>query len=405
MYKISDYLMVTVEEAKKLLCENIQHTGVIEVNILDSLNCVLASTIISPIDLPSFDQSSMDGYAINAGNDLDRKEFEVIGEIKAGDDSNITLKVGQAVRIFTGAKIPLHTDSIVVQEKVTEENGTLFLQEKIKIADCIRKKGTQIKCGQIALEVGSIMNPASIGFVASLGIGKVNIFSKPEVSIIVTGNEIVSLDDELTNAKVFESNSYTLTSALNQMGIRVKSTHLTEDDLEVLKHKINTCLINADIVLITGGISVGKYDFAYDAMLACGVETIFYKVLQKPGMPIFAGKFRRKLIFALPGNPASALVCFYQYVYPSIKQMQGFQNIYLPTAKCKSHKEINKKTGKAHFIRATLSDGFVTELDGQDSNMLRSFAQANGFIYLGKETEKVLPGEEVEFHFLPFNTI
>lgn len=410
MHKISYHIiyieqsrnMVTVEEAKKLLFENVDRTNIVEVKILDALNCVLAEDIFSPIDLPSFDQSSMDGYAINSGNDFERKEFEIIGEIKAGDDSNFILESGQSVRIFTGAIVPETADSIVVQEKVVEENGILFLQEKIKVGDCIRKKGTQIKQGEVALKKLTVLNPASIGFITSLGIDKVKIFRKPEVSIIVTGNEIISVGEELTNGKVYESNSFSLIAALMQMNVVVKNSIKVEDDLDALILKIESCLNDSDIVLLTGGISVGKYDFAFEAMKACGVETIFYKVLQKPGMPIFAGKLGNKLIFALPGNPASALVCFYEYVYPTIKQMQGFSNIYLPKTKLKSLNQIIKKVGKSNFIRAKIMDDGIVELEKQDSNMLRSFADADCFIYLNKETEIIKQNEEVEVHLLPF---
>ena len=394
--------MVTVEEAKKILFENAQHSEIVEVKILDGLNCVLAEDIFSPIDLPSFDQSSMDGYALNCGNDFDKKEFEIIGEIKAGDIPNYILETGQAVRIFTGAIVPESANSIVIQEKVVDENGNLFLQEKIKMGDCIRKKGTQIKQGELALKKLTVLNPASIGFITSLGIDKVQLFRKPKVSVIVTGNEIISIGEELKNGKVFESNSFSLTSALMQMNIEVKNSLKVEDDLDALKLKIQSCLNDSNIVLLTGGISVGKYDFAFEAMRACGVETLFYKVLQKPGMPVFAGKLGDKFIFALPGNPASALVCFYEYVYPTIKQMQGFQHIYLPKVKLKSMNPITKKIGKSIFIRAKITDGGVAELEKQDSNMLRSFAEADGFIYLDKDVEIVKQQEEVEVHLLPF---
>ena len=394
--------MVTVEEAKKLLHEHIQQTAVAEVKILDALNCVLADDIFSPIDLPSFDQSSMDGYAINSGKDFERKEFEMIGEIKAGDDESFILKSGQAVRIFTGAVVPQSADSIVIQEKVVEENGILFLQEKIKVGDCIRKKGTQIKQGEIALKKLTVLNPASIGFVTSLGIDKVKIFRKPQVSIIVTGNEIIAVGEELKNGKVYESNSFSLISALMQMNVPIKNSLKVEDDLDALQLKIKSSLNDSDIVLLTGGISVGKYDFAFEAMKSCAVETIFYKVLQKPGMPVFAGKLGNKLIFALPGNPASALVCFYEYVYPTIKQMQGFQNISLTKVKLRTIHPITKKVGKSSFIRAKIIDNKVVELEKQDSNMLRSFAEADGFIYLDKDVEIVNQNEEVEVHLRPF---
>lgn len=395
--------MVTVEEAKRLLFLQVQRSEVVEVDILQSLNCVLARDIFSVIDLPSFDQSSMDGYAVASGNDSERKVFDVIGEIKAGDDPTIELMTGQAVRIFTGAALPKGADSIVIQEKVEEKNGQLFLQENCKKGDCIRRKSSQIKKGDLALEKGSVINPAAIGFLASLGIVKVSIYKKPLVSIIVTGNEIIQAGEELTNGKIYESNSFSLRAALMQMGIEVNNVFTVEDEKEELRNKIETGLNGSDIFLITGGISVGKYDLVHGTLSELGVETIFYKVAQKPGKPFFAGKLKNKMIFALPGNPASGMVCFYEYVYPAIRMMRGFKNTALRSVRLKSLKEINKKEGRAVFIRAkTIEDG-VMELEGQDSNMLRSFAQADAFIYIKQETQTIKQNEEVEVHLLPLS--
>ncbi|MFI5221235.1 MAG: gephyrin-like molybdotransferase Glp [Bacteroidia bacterium] len=394
--------MVTVEEAKKILFENIQQTKTAELKITDALNHVLSGDVYSPIDLPSFDQSSMDGYAVNSGNDSERKEFEMVGEIKAGDDPTISLNAGQAMRIFTGAAVPSSADSIIIQERTEEKNGILFIQEKIKAGDCVRRKGTQIKKGELALKSFSVLNPASIGFMASLGFEQVKVFGIPGVSIIVTGNEIIPAGETLKNGKVFESNSFALIAALMQMNIEVKNNFQTGDNLENLKEKIKTCLIDSDIVLISGGISVGKYDFTLGAMKECGVETIFYKVAQKPGMPLFTGKTGNKIIFGLPGNPASVLVCFYEYVYPVLKQMQGFSSFSLPVVKLRTLKEIKKKKGKSSFIRGKLINDGVLELEQQDSNMLRSFAEADGLIYLDKEKEMIDRDEEVEVHLLPF---
>ncbi len=394
--------MVTVEEAKRLLFDKVQPAAIIEVAIQNALNCVLAETVHSPIDLPSFDQSSMDGYAVASGEDFAEKEFNIIGEVKAGDDPGMGVRDGQCVRIFTGAAIPHGADAVVIQEKVEEKNGKIFLYESFKKGACIRTQGSQIKKGDIALPQGHILNPASIGFLAALGISVVKTYRKPVVSIIVTGSEIISAGEELKKGKVYESNSFSLKAALEQMDIGVEHIFKAEDEKQALKKKMELGLAESDVLILTGGISVGKYDLVYDLLQELGVKTIFYKVSQKPGKPFFAGTINNKMVFALPGNPASGMVCFYEYVYPAINMMLGFSEIALQKLKLKSFKGIKKTEGRAVFLRAKKVNNEVIELEGQDSNMLRSFAEANAFIYLPQEVQQVNRGEEVEVHLLPY---
>lgn len=394
--------MVTVEEAKQLLSENTPTFGLEEVPIADALNYVLAEDVFSPIDLPSFDQSSMDGYAVCSENNFDRKEFTVVGEIKAGDDLSVQLSEGEAVRIFTGAAVPPSADSIVIQENVNAVDGKIILTKSYKRADHIRFKNSQIKQGEQALKKGSVLNPGAIGFLASLGLNKVKVYARPSVSIVVTGNEIISPGEVLVHGKVYESNSFSIVAAMQQMNITVCEIYRVRDEKEKLHQILSDAISNSDIVILSGGISVGKYDLVYDALQEFGIKVLFYKVSQKPGKPVLAGKIGDKLIFALPGNPASALVCFYEYVYPSIRKMTGFGNFELKKIRLKSDREIMKKEGRALFIRSKITDTGVLELEGQGSDMLRSFAMADAFIYLREEQGMVKQNEEVEVHLLPF---
>lgn len=395
--------MVTVEEAKKIVFENIQPTKSVEAKINDALNFVLAKDIFSPIDLPSFNQSSMDGYAINFGNDFDIKEFEIIGEIKAGDDEIFILEIGQAVRIFTGAAVPLSANAIIIQENAEEINGKIIVQSTYKNGDRIRIKGSQIKFGELALTKNTILNPASIGFLAMLGIEKVKVFSKPSISIIITGNEIVAVGSALKNGKIYESNSYMLESALTQMNLKIQNKYFVEDHKNILKRKIEIAINDSEILILTGGISVGKYDFVLEILNELGVKTFYYKIFQKPGKPMFAGKINDTYIFALPGNPASALVCFYEYVFPAIRKMIGIKNFELKKIFLKTINEIKKKEGKAAFIRSKICDDGIVELKEQGSDTLRSFSEADSFIYLHQMKGNVNQNELVEVHLLPVN--
>jgi molybdopterin molybdotransferase len=344
----------------------------------------------------------MDGYAVPTVEEAG-KRFEVIGEIKAGDSNSFHLEQGQAVRIFTGAAVPSSANAIVIQEKAERKNGSIFLTGGVRKGDCIRLQGSQIKKGELALKKNSTLNPASIGFLASLGIARVSVFKKPEVSIVATGNEIVNPGNPLEEGEIYESNSFALDAALKQMLITPKNIFSVKDDTDALKNNIEKCLADSEVVILTGGISVGKYDLVYNALKNLNVEPVFYKVAQKPGKPFFCGKLNNKIIFALPGNPAAVLVCFYEYVYPAIRMMQGFENTMLLSLKMKLLKGITKKEDRALFMRAKRMDDGIMPLEKQDSNVLSSFAEADTLIYIPNETSQVSQGEEAEVHLLPFN--
>jgi len=393
--------MVKVEEAKRLLFEEIQRSKSVKVKIADALGCVISQDIFSPIDMPLFDQSSMDGYAVCSGNDFSRKEFTVVGEIKAGDDISVGLSPGECVRIYTGAAVPESSDAIIIQENTEEKNGKISVRLEYKKSDHIRLKSSQIKKGELALKKNMLLNPAAIGFLAMLGIETVEVFLNPKISIIVTGNEIVRVGEELKRGKIYESNSVVLNAALKQMNINVNHQFTVEDDKNELKKKIELAIADSDILILSGGISVGKYDFVFDALKELGTKETYYKIYQKPGKPMFAGKLKGTFVFALPGNPASALVCFYEYVYPSIRKMCGFVNYELRKLMLKTVSGIKKKEGKAAFIRSKITDEGVMELEGQGSDMLRSFSEADSFIYLDLDKGNITQNELVEVHLLP----
>jgi molybdopterin molybdotransferase len=394
--------MITVEEAKQLLFASVRKSRIVKTDLIEAAGCVLAEDIFSPLDLPSFNQSAMDGYAVSS-DEKNKNQFKVVGEIKAGDSISIHLKKGEAVRIYTGAMVPETADAIVIREKAEQVNGSIHIQDDFKTGNCIRVKGSQIKKSELALKQGTILNPAAIGFLASIGIDKIKIYKKPDVSIVVTGNEIMKPGSVLNEGQIFESNSFSLHAALKQMQINPDNIFTANDEKAELKNKIQKCIEASDIVIITGGISVGKYDLVNETLNELNVETIFYKVAQKPGKPFLFGKLDEKIIFALPGNPAAVLVCFYEYAYPSVRTIQGFENCSLPSLRLKITNDIFKKEDRALFLRGKKTGNEVLPLEKQDSNMLGSFAEADCLIYIEGEKEIVHRGEEVEVHLLPFN--
>lgn len=391
--------MISVNEAIEVLVANCSQTEPIEVSLSEAQNLFLAEDIYAPINVPSFNQSAMDGYAFKF-DDLE-SELDIVEEIPAGDIRTIEINQKEAVRIFTGAKIPDSCDTVVMQE-LTEviENKLTVKDVGLKFGGNIRKEGHQIKQGDLALEKGSKFNPAALGFLASLGITKVKVSQKPKITILATGNELVKPGTSLQKGQVYESNTVMLKSALNNIDIEPEVVFLL-DDLEQTILAIQNALQNSDMLILSGGISVGDYDFVKPALEANGVEELFYKVKQKPGKPLFFGKKEDKLIFALPGNPAAALNCFYIYVQSAINIQVGNLAPFLAKATLPINQSYKKKSGRAEFLKAYNNGIAVDLLEGQGSDVLLSFAKANCLVFLSDEIDVVEQGDIVEVHLLP----
>jgi molybdopterin molybdotransferase len=265
----------------------------------------------------------------------------------------------------------------------------------------IRAKGSQIRKGDVVLRKGQVINPAAIGLLASLGIVKVKVFSGPRVTLIVTGNELCEPGTLLKDGQVYESNSYCLRAALESMNCVQMEIVFVGDDEKQTVEKLKSAIEKSDMVLVTGGISVGKYDFVGKALQQLGVQIIFYKIAQKPGKPLFFGKLNKSLIFGLPGNPAAALSCFYEYVLTAIKIMQGRSDIFLSKQMMPIAGNTSKKEGLALFLKGKVCNGKVEVLDGQESSNINSFSTADCLIYLPALNEGVSVEEPVEIHLLP----
>lgn len=391
--------MISVTDAIRIVQNNIDPTSQSEVkDVKDAFGFVLYDDITSPINMPPFRQSAMDGYALNLH---DKPQYTIIGEVKAGDAHQIKLNSGEAVRIFTGAAVPETANAIVIQEKVTIENKTLSFSDRVSVGDNIRPLGEQVTVGQIALEKGTKITSAGIGFLSSLGICELNVYSKPSISIVVTGNELVAPGASLDHGQIYESNAIMLLSTLNSLGYDdVEIQHVDDNyqnTLAVLEH----VMTQSKVVIISGGISVGDYDFVGKALLELGVKQLFYKVKQKPGKPLFFGRKENTVVFALPGNPGSALSCFYIYVYQALQKLSGELNFSLTHIKARSQNEFEKKGDRAQFLKAIYENGKVTILEGQNSSMLQSFSKANAFVFLSEDMHNVHKNAEIDVILLP----
>jgi molybdopterin molybdotransferase len=390
--------MISVETALKLIKNQRFTQETKTVNLINSLNCVVSKDVISPINMPPFQQSAMDGYALNLYNS---SIYKIIDEVKAGDGHNPILKSGEAIRIFTGAAVPETANAVVMQEKTNANNGLLELQNIVVKNDNIRPKGEQVKAGEIALKKETQITPATVGFLASLGITEIEVYKQPKITLIVTGNELTTPGQALEYGKIYESNSIMLASAFKSIGYSNISIQQVNDDYSATKTLLDHSINTNDLVIITGGISVGDYDFVGKALNELNVNEVFYKVKQKPGKPLYFGTKNKTSIFALPGNPAAALTCFYVYVYPALQLMKDSDQLQLPTLVATSNSVFEKKGNRAQFLKAIISDNKVTILEGQSSAMLQTFSIANALVYMPVEQDKIAINDKVKVIHLP----
>jgi molybdopterin molybdotransferase len=385
--------MISVKEAKQLITENctVQKTEIL--SLLEANGSVLAEAIYAPIDTPPFNQSAMDGYAFSFENWDKKSNLKIIGEVQAGSNAIVNVSKNEAVRIFTGAPIPPGTDTVVMQEKIRRnENQIQILDDFLTEGTNVRPQGSQTKKGEIALQEKQLLTPVAISFLAGIGISKVKIFSKPTISIIVTGKELAKAGDTITEGKIFESNAIGLIAALNQLGINPVSVAVVDDVESEIEQAISSQL-SSDMLIITGGVSVGDYDLVPASVEKCGVQKVFHKIKQKPGKPFYFGRHNQTLVFALPGNPAAVMSCFYEYVVEAIgsfTQKDYFKKITVPLAE-----DYTKKAGLTFFLKGKMGENNVQVLNDQESYKLNSFAVADCMIAFDENGENFKKGDLV----------
>lgn len=383
--------MISVNEARKIILEQEFQTQQQIVALDVAVGRVLAKEVLAACDVPQFNNSAMDGYAFDfdgwRGNPLD-----ISGESAAGTPFSGILDLGRAARIFTGAAVPAGADTVVMQEKCSVEGGQLFIQdENIQKGANVRLQASQNKKGDVLLESGFLLTPGAVSFLASCGIAEVEVYVYPKVSIVVTGDEIVMPGTELALGQVYECNSFGLLAALNVLGIAAQIVRVKDDPnliQEVLKKELETC----DLLLVSGGVSVGEYDFVVAALEQCGIEKLFHKVKQKPAKPLFAGRNSCQMVFGLPGNPASVMTSYYVYVLPFLKKLMAVESVHKTAVLANDFK---RKSGLTQFLKGKYHNGAVTLLPGQESYRMDGFAQANCLVEIAEDLEFVQAGQSV----------
>jgi molybdopterin molybdotransferase len=392
--------MISVTEAKNMIRANATALAPVTIPLQQAAGRILAADVFALTDIPAFDQSAMDGYALSFAGFQLHKTLTIQGEVPAGAPELFLLEGNQAMRIFTGAAVPAGADTVVMQEKVQANNGQLqILDEQLKAGFNVRLKGSEIKAGELVLSKGKQLSPAAVGFLATTGVAEVPVYPTPIMSIIVTGNELQQPGRSLLHGQVYECNSFQLRAALQQLQIDEVPVFEAKDDPQTVKDSLQNALDNSDVVLLTGGVSVGNYDFVPEAAAACGVITLFHKLKQRPGKPLFVGKKENKWVFGLPGNPSSVLTCFYEYVIPALEELMQLKPV-LKTVYAPLSKAYSKTAVLTFFLKGYYDGQTVVPLDAQESYRLRSFAMANCLLCLPEEKMDYQEGETVEVHLL-----
>jgi molybdopterin molybdotransferase len=395
---MESYELVSVEHARALIAASISRVHPVAKELMHSTGLAIAEDIFSPLDIPAFDQSSMDGYAIYV-EDI-KRQLPVQGIMAAGHAQPETLQRNHAMRIFTGAPLPTGSDTIVMQEKVIlHSTGIQITDTHIEKGTHVRKRGSEIKKNELVLKKGTVITAPITGLLASLGIPSVRVYPRLTIRLIATGNELQMPGKRLKEGQSFESNGFFLQAALKPLAEYPIPIFYSEDNLEEIEHNLSAAVNNSDLVILTGGVSVGDFDFVRQAADRAGIHCKFHRVKQKPGKPLYFGTKGNKIIFGLPGNPASVVSCFYEYVLPAIRFMLHLPQEELLSAPLKD--DFKKVRGLTQFLKAYYADGEVEILEAQESYRLRSFASANCLVALDENRLSYDKGEMVTVRLLP----
>ncbi|WP_296207451.1 gephyrin-like molybdotransferase Glp [Psychrobacter sp. UBA3480] len=428
--------MITMEELQAAIQQRIdnyhitdfplQKRAVNTLELLGSLNHILAQDIASPFDVPRQNLSAMDGYAIAKGSELsENSTIEIVGESQAGSAYTGETAAGQGVRVFTGAVVPDCCDTVIMQEntnfadiKATVDKSqpyNIMLTQTAKVDNNIRSQGEEIESGEAVLKIGKRLNPADISLLANLGISHVDVFQPLVVGVLATGDELVAIGNELQSlAQIYNSNTPTLKSLLSDLPIIIRDYGIIPDNLEQTTVAVNEAMQDCDVLISTAGVSVGDYDFLTTVIETLG-QINHYKVAMKPGKPFVFGELNKNLdkpvlYFGLPGNPLSTVVGTLQFVIPALWQMSGASVSEQPmplTIKAKLISDIRKSPGRKDFQRGVLSRDDtghyqVECFSRQQSHRIKQLSRANCFIVLDKDSGNVAAGNDVVVQPFPW---
>lgn len=393
---------ISLEEAVDILDKNIKQLSIEEVSLIDGIKRVLAEDIHSKIDNPPFDKSAMDGYAIIAEDSSNNEKIKVIDKIFAGQvcDSEVTKKT--AVRIMTGAPIPKGANAVIKQEDVTVyDNDYIVLNRELKANDNICLKGEDIKKGTLLVSKNKKLDFADIGIIASTGINKIKVYKMPEIALVSTGDEVIDVEDKLIEGKIFNSNKYTIISRVIELGYKIKYIKHIKDSEDDIGECINNISKDMDLIITTGGVSVGEKDLLNEVIDEIDGRRLFWKVKMKPGSSVLCSIVNKAIVVSLSGNPTAALTGFELFVKTILEKLSGKNIIEIKREKAILCDEFNKKSPQRRFIRGrfTCEDGkqkvYLTQVKS-GNGILSSNLNSNCMIEVNAGTEGLKSGELVD---------
>jgi molybdopterin molybdotransferase len=393
--------LIEHSEAARLVLENTHRLPAGDVPLVEARGLALAEDVRARFDSPPFDNSAVDGYAVRSGDAEAGRTFRVVDEAPAGRPAAKSVGEGEAIKIFTGGVIPEGADAVVMVENTSGWGEEFELKKAASPEQNVRGSGEDVREGAVILSAGTEIGPPEIALAATQGYGRLPVYRRPEVVILSTGTELVEPGErELEPGEIYDSNSFAMIAQAEEVGARARRVSAASDDAEVLRNAVKEALETADVVVTSGGVSVGEKDLVKGTMLELGVEQVFWGVKFKPGKPLFFGVHEGASVFGLPGNPVSAMVCFELFVRPALVKMMGREDKGRPRIQVYFEEDVRNRFGRMHAMRVSLQQtekGWLARSVGaQGSGLVSSLTKADALALIGPESEGVRAGEPVE---------
>lgn len=373
--------MISEREAREKILEAVRPLPSRQAPLSRVLDCFAAQDYFARLPLPAFDNSAMDGYAVIADSCKKGQRLRVTGEQPAGPDRKLRVSAGEAVRIFTGAPIPEGADAVVMQEDVTRREDEILINVDVEASEFIRRRGCDLAEGQKMLSKGDRIGAVASGLLASQGFAEAMIGGEVKAAILSTGDELVRPGEKLQPGQIYESNSTLLSALVQRCGGIVNSADHCRDERQATIEAVRRAATN-DVLIISGGVSVGEHDLVKDALRSLGAQIDIWRVAVKPGKPFVFGCIEKCAVFGLPGNPVSAFVTFLHFVRPAILKMMGATELGLPQAPAMVTTDLRNDGDRAHYIRGSLEDGTFTPVGRQESHALFGLSRSNSLLRL-----------------------
>jgi molybdopterin molybdotransferase len=393
--------LIDHHEAVRLVLKNTTHLPVVRMPLMDAQGLALAEDVLARFDSPPFDNSAVDGYAVRSVDAEAGRTFKVVDEAPAGRPAQKKVGEGEAVKIFTGGLIPEGADAVVMVEGTSGWGEEFELRKAAGPGNNLRGAGEDVREGDLILRAGTEIGAPEIALAATQGYGELSVYPRPKVVVLSTGTELVEPGTrELTPGEIFDSNSFALLAQARETGAEARRVAAASDDADVLRNAMEEALESADVVVTSGGVSVGEKDLVKSTLLYLGVEQVFWGIKLKPGKPVFFGTRDDARFFGLPGNPVSAMVCFELFVRPALIKMMGLKDARRPRIEVYFDEDVENKFGRMHAMRVTLTRterGWRAESVGaQGSGLVSSLTKADALALIGPESEGVRAGEPLE---------